>query len=722
MQKTTITLLTAALLASTAHGAMAESFNRIAAFPVMLNLPEGTDPAAETSPEIIAVSGDGMTLVYSDSPLGAVGFIDITDPRAPQPLGAVMIEGEPTAVVTLGGTAFAGVNTSASFTEPSGHLAIIDIASRELTRSCDLGGQPDSLAMAPDASFLAVAIENERDEALGDGGLPQLPAGFVAIVPLTGGVPDCEGMIVADVTGLAEVAPEDPEPEFVHINGAGEILVTLQENNHLVILAADGSVISHFSAGTVDLDMIDTARDGALTFSGSRMGVPREPDAAKWLDDDRFVTANEGDWQGGSRGFTIWSKTGEVLYESGPSFEHAVATIGHYPLNRSHSKGVEPEGLEIATFGDTTYIFLLAERGSVMGVYRDTGAEPELLQLLPSGISPEDAVAIPARNLVATANEADLGEDGAARAHVMIYELQDAEPAYPTIVSSMQEDGRPLGWGALSGMVADAEVPGRLYAVNDSFYGMQPSIFVIDATEQPARITDVIRVTRMGQPAQKLDLEGITLDGNDGFWLASEGRSDRLIPHALYQVDGKGVIRQEIAFPPELLAHEIRFGAEGITKIGDVLWIAIQREWGDDPKDMVKLVSYDTSSKEWGAVHYPLEKAETGWVGLSEITAHGDFAYIVERDNQIGEAAKLKALYRVPLAQLQPAALGSELPVVEKELVRDFIPDLARWVGYIADKVEGFAVDVDGTGYVVTDNDGVDDSSGETFFWSIGRL
>jgi hypothetical protein len=285
----------------------------------------------------------------------------------------------------------------------------------------------------------------------------------------------------------------------------------------------------------------------------------------------------------------------------------------------------------------------------------------------------------------------------------------------------MQADGRPLGWGALSGMVADAEVPGRLYAVNDSFYGMQPSIFVIDAAEQPARITDVIRVTRMGQPAQKLDLEGIALDGHGGFWLASEGHSDRLIRTPSTRSMARGT-RQEIAFPPELLAHEIRFGAEGITRDGDVLWIAIQREWGDDPKDMVKLVAYDTSGKEWGAVHYPLEKAETGWVGLSEITADGDFAYIVERDNQIGTAAKLKALYRVPLAQLEPAPLGGELPVVEKELVRDLIPDLARWGGYIVDKVEGFAVDVDGTAYVVTDNDGVDDSSGETFFWSIGRL
>ncbi|NHW17482.1 esterase-like activity of phytase family protein, partial [Escherichia coli] len=68
-----------------------------------------------------------------------------------------------------------------------------------------------------------------------------------------------------------------------------------------------------------------------------------------------------------------------------------------------------------------------------------------------------------------------------------------------------------IGWGAISGMVADAQTPGLLYAVNDSFYGYQPTIFTIDATATPARITEALRVTRAGAPAQKLDLEGITL-------------------------------------------------------------------------------------------------------------------------------------------------------------------------------------------------------------------
>ena len=110
------------LALSAALPALAQSsFQRIASFPVVGNLPEGTDPATPTSPEIIDATPDGMTLIYSDSPLGAIGFIDITDPAAPQPGGAMMLDGEPTAVAILGNeTAFVGVNTSESFTSPLG--------------------------------------------------------------------------------------------------------------------------------------------------------------------------------------------------------------------------------------------------------------------------------------------------------------------------------------------------------------------------------------------------------------------------------------------------------------------------------------------------------------------------------------------------------------------------------------------------------------------------
>src|SRR5690606_36005672 len=197
----------------------------------------------------------------------------------------------------------------------------------------------------------------------------------------------------------------------------------------------------------------------------------------------------------------------------------------------------------------------------------------------------------------------------------------------------------------------------------------------------------------------------------------------KLTPHALYRVNAAGEIEDEIAYPAALLAGETRSGAEGVARIGDTLWIAIQREWKDDEKGAVKLVAYNTESKKWGAVRYPLEAApQGGWVGLSEITVHGDYAYILERDNQIAGKAGLKAIYRVPVSELVAAPLGGELPLVTKELVRDLVPDLKANNGYVVDKVESLAIDVNGIGYVITDNDGVDDSSGETFFWSVGAL
>ena len=82
---------------------------------------------------------------------------------------------------------------------------------------------------------------------------------------------------------------------------------------------------------------------------------------------------------------------------------------------------------------------------------------------------------------------------------------------------------------------------------------------------------------------------------------------------------------------------ERRFGFEGITKVGDTLWMAVQREWDDDPKNHAKLVAYNIETGEWGAVHYPKAEPDTGWVGLSEIVAHGDHVYVIERDNLIGD-------------------------------------------------------------------------------------
>ncbi|MBE7184094.1 MAG: esterase-like activity of phytase family protein [Methylobacterium mesophilicum] len=719
--------LAAALLVATVLPASADPlFDRVATFMARTNIGEGAKDEAAVA-EIITANADGTLLVYTDAAGKRIGMIDIEDPANPKPLGTVAVGGEPTSVKIVGATAYVSVDTSESFTKPTGKLLAIDTAAKAVTKECALPGQPDSVAAAKDGSFLAIAMENQRDEEVNDGALPQMPAGTLLIVGLDGAALDCAKVKEIALTGLASVAGEDPEPEFVDVNDRGEIVVTLQENNAVVFVdGKTGKVTGNWDAGRVDLEKIDTEKNGIIDLSGKMENVAREPDGVAWLGNDRVVTANEGDWKGGSRGFTIFGRDGKVIYDAGNSLEHAIVALGHYPEKRN-KKGAEIEGAAIGTYDGERLIFIGSERASLIAVYRDReGAEPELLQFLPGGIGPEGLLAIPGRNLFVTAAETDLTKDGGIGGQVVIYQRAERPaPAYPTIASELGETGLPIAWGALSGLAADKATPGRLYAVTDSFYGKAPRILTVDATRTPAAITAETTVTKDGRTIEDLDLEGIAAAADGGFWLVSEGNAKGR-KNLLLKVDAKGTVQQEIALPEEVEATATSSGFEGVTVTGEgdaaTLWIAQQRPWKGDAEDEVKLFAYKPSTKAWGAVRYKLDPKGEGWVGVSEITADNDRVLLIERDNQIGGKARIKRLYAVPMAEMKPAPLGGELPLVSKAQAHDFLPDLQAPKGYVLDKIEGFALDKDGNGFAVTDNDGVDASSGETQFLRLGRL
>ncbi|MGH8526561.1 MAG: YncE family protein, partial [Gammaproteobacteria bacterium] len=200
-------------------------FQRTATFPVFLNTDQGTETAAE----IVSASEDGRLLIYTDSLTGNLGFVNIADPHAPKPSGVLDMSGKPTSVTVAGPYALAAVNTSESFSEPSGKLAVVDIEKRRIVRRIDLGGQPDSIAVSPDKRYAAITIENERDEEAGDGRPPQSPPGFVVIVDLQGAPPEW-GTRKVDLVGIPALFPDDPEPEYVAINDRNIAAVTLQEN------------------------------------------------------------------------------------------------------------------------------------------------------------------------------------------------------------------------------------------------------------------------------------------------------------------------------------------------------------------------------------------------------------------------------------------------------------------------------------------------------------
>ncbi|GFJ92381.1 hypothetical protein Prum_060230 [Phytohabitans rumicis] len=279
-------------------------------------------------------------------------------------------------------------------------------------------------------------------------------------------------------------------------------MVSLQENNHLaVVRLRDGKVVNHFSAGAVTVSGVDTEDDGAITLDGT-ITAKREPDGVVWLDDNLFATANEGDYEGGSRGFSVFDKrTGRPVFDSGNALEHLAVKYGLYPDSRSDAKGTEPEGVAVGTFGGTPYLFVNAERGNFVAVYDvRRPKEPRFVQLLPTTNGPEGVVTAPSRGLVVVASEEELPGDG-IRASVQIYRF-GARGDFPSIVST-----KDIGWGALSGLSA---VPGqrhRLVSVTDSVY-TPTRLLTVDTAATPARIVGELTVTKDGAPVG-YDAEGI---------------------------------------------------------------------------------------------------------------------------------------------------------------------------------------------------------------------
>lgn len=733
----------------------ASSFVRVATLPVCVQIDANCDTNTETAAEIVDVSNDGQTLIYTDSPQGVVGFVDISSPENPAPLGTLSLGGEPTAVAVRGQYALVGVNTSASFTNPSGRLAVVDIASRSVVTTIDLGGQPDSVAVSPDEAFAAIAIENERDEDLDDGRIdlaPQAPAGYLVVVDTSDADPAKWTTRDVNMTGLASVAPTDPEPEYVDINSNNMAVVTLQENNHLVLVdLATATVTDHFSAGDVSLAQVDTVEEDIISQTDSLANVVREPDGVTWIDNSHFVTADEGDMNGGSRGFTIFNTSGEVVYTSGNQLEHLTARLGHYPEGRSENKGNEPENAEFGQYGDAPLLFVNSERSSLVAVYDVSDPQsPRFLQVLPAAAGPEGVKAIPSRNLLVVASEED--DRGTFRGAVNVYAYAEQASTYPAIESADRNDGTPIPFAALSGLAADLSDANRLWSIEDSAFRAS-RIFGLDISTTPAILDREIRITdsngvlaalpTSGPTADdsafddtdlaalindddtvNLDPEGIAASPSGGFWIASEGNGtvgdgDRPVEslNMVVKTDAQGAITDVVTLPDSLNNVQLRFGFEGVAEYNGKLYVAFQRAWNSEANPRIGI--YDLTAESWSFVFYPLDTVESrngGWVGLSDLTSLSDGSFLVlERDNQFGPDAAIKRIYQIDLAN---AAADSTL---SKTLKRDLIPDLTATGGMVPEKVEGLAVTANGDVWVNNDNEGVDDNSGENQLLRIGN-
>ncbi|TDC51040.1 esterase-like activity of phytase family protein [Micromonospora sp. KC207] len=723
------------------------TFDRAATYPVFQNRPAGEDPATETVAEISAVSPDGRTLVYTDAAARRIGFLDISRPDRPRGLGTLSLaqlgdaEDEPTSVAILGRYALVVVNTSASYTAPSGRLDVIELATRQRVRSIDLGGQPDSIAISHDQRYATIAIENERDEdATPPGGkkgdLPQAPAGFVQIVDLDGrATPQrwqlrtvpltaAGGQALPALAAAGITEPTDPEPEYVSINEGNQLAVTLQENNGIVLVdLPTGRITRAFSAGTASVSGIDTVKDGRIDLTGSTTDVPREPDAVAWVDDRYLATANEGDWRGGSRGWSVFdSRTGQVAWDAGNTFERLAVRYGLHNEDRAAKKGTEPEGVAIAEYHGVRYAFVGSERSNFVAVYdvsRPTA--PVFRQGLPATNGPEGLLPIPSRGLLAVSSETD-DADAGVRASVSLYRLGGDTPGFPSIVSADDAQGAPIGWGALGALSAAPGRPQQLYSVTDAAYA-PTRILTVDTRRMPAVITNSLPVTDADGNPTGYDAEGIFARPQGGFWLAVEGAKGT--ENKLVRLDGDGKTQQTVPLPAEVAAGLGKQGFEGVTASTDrhgreIVWAVLQREVSTDPAGVARIGRYDVAAGTWSWFGYRLESTVVpgDWIGLSEVTVVGNRLAVVERDKLNGPAAAIKRVYTVPMPA-GPAAPGP-LAVLPKTLAVDVLPALRATDGWTQEKLEGLTVAGNGQVYAVTDNDAVQDATGETVLLRLG--
>jgi hypothetical protein len=606
------------------------------------------------------------------------------------------------------------------------------------------------------------------------GGLPQVAfgndPGYLVVIQVNP-FPATWVASIVDLTGLADYAPDDPEPEFVDINHRNEAVVTLQENNHIVIVDLKTlAVVKDFPAGAVTVNGVDATEDEDIALVDTITDVPREPDGVAWIPGpwgtNNIATANEGDLFGGSRGFSIFRRHGSVAFDSGASLEELAVQHGHYNEDRSENKGSEPESVEYGRYEHEDFLFVGTERGSFVAVYKlNQFGHPSFKQLLPAPLGPEGLLAIPQRNLLAASGEEDDPEFG-VRSTVMIYQLKHGPPAYPQILSD-DSDGGPIGWSALSGLTSLPWTNDTLLGIWDGFYD-KSRIFRIDVSEKPALITEALTIQG---GTGNYDPEGIAVAPDHTLWIASEGNASDSIPNRLLQLDLDGNVLDEVGLPAEIIACRaattnratLGSGFEGVAVVEKHdhwgwarfnrakhwpwwwfhfpkahsyrLAVVQQRGWDyttascqdlDDDDgglnalnqpNLTRIWLYDPDDQAWDSIAWELAPLtpNAAWTGLSEITAVPGGYVLIERDNLTGNFGLLKTLVKVHSG----AAFDGLIEASEKS-VFNLRPRLTASKGWITDKPEGVAVTRDGQTYVVTDNDGLDGWSGETWFLDLG--
>lgn len=269
------------------------------------------------------------------------------------------------------------------------------------------------------------------------------------------------------------------------------------------------------------------------------------------------------------------------------------------------------------------------------------------------------------------------------------------------------EQGDGPEWGTLSSLTAHSTDPRRLFAVTDQ--DSPPlRIVEIEVSETSARVVRQINVSAPG--FDDLDVEGLVMKPDGGFWLASEGQEGNSPPNVLLDVDADGLLLRTINLPDAVAGKIQRQGFEGVALVTSngrqELVVSFQSGFKGDAEDVSRIGFVDLASGAWTFYFYPLERLEDGDVsGLSDILHLGDRRFaLLERDGKGGRHA-LKWITTIDLGTTLGAATDAVAPVLSKRRVVDLVPMFLDLDRKVEKEIEGLTIAADGQVYAVTDND-----------------
>jgi hypothetical protein len=330
--------------------------------------------------------------------------------------------GEANSVAIFGG--LAAVAVAAPVKTDLGSVRFYDTATRNLLGSTTVGALPDMAIFTPDGSRLLVANEGEPSNLVD-------PRGSVSIIDMASrkvtatagfsGNIAFNGSHIRSFDGIKGGTTMDFEPEYIAVAADGsQAFVVLQEANAVATLDLDSNRITTVTGlGAKDFSLpgneIDpTDRDYKVGDSGPTHQKLRSVDAKGFympdgmasysVDGETFlVMANEGDARAdeqdedrassleikderarltistrestaddlyafGARSFSIRDAEGNLVFDSGSTLDAEAIARGLYSDGRSDNKGVEPEGVALASGGGRTYAFIGLERASTAAV------------------------------------------------------------------------------------------------------------------------------------------------------------------------------------------------------------------------------------------------------------------------------------------------------------------------------------------------------------------